>query len=138
MSRSVNKIILLGNVGSDPEVRATASGSRVAKLSLATSRSYNDRAGQKQEQTDWHRLTFFGKLADVVEAWVKKGDRIFVEGRVEYSRTQGTDGETRYWTDVVVSELTLLGSAASGLTAVGARENVADTGSDDPEKDLPF
>ena len=67
MSRSLNKVMLIGNVGSDPEVRATASGSRVAKLSLATNRTFPDKSGQQQERTDWHRLTFFGKLADIVE-----------------------------------------------------------------------
>jgi len=82
MARSLNKVTLIGNAGGDPDVRATASGARVAKLSLATSRAFQDRSGQQQERTDWHRLTFFGRLADVVEQWVKKGDRLYVEGRI--------------------------------------------------------
>ncbi|MDH3424888.1 MAG: single-stranded DNA-binding protein, partial [Gemmatimonadota bacterium] len=86
MSRSLNKVMLIGNVGNDPEIRATGSGARVAKLSLATNRSWTDRnSGQKNEKTEWHRLTFFGRLVDVVEQWVKKGDRLYVEGRIEYS-----------------------------------------------------
>ncbi len=109
MSRSLNKIMLIGNVGSDPEVRSTTSGSRVAKMSLATNRTFQDRSGQQQERTDWHRLTFFGKLADIVEQWVHKGDRIYVEGRVEYSQTQDDQGGTRYWTDIVVNEMMMLG-----------------------------
>ena len=114
MSRSLNKIMLIGNVGSDPEVRSTSSGTRVAKLSLATNRTFQDSSGQQQERTDWHRLTFFGKLADIVEQWVHKGDRLYVEGRVEYSQTQDDQGATRYWTDVVVSEMMMLGGQAAG------------------------
>lgn len=114
MSRSLNKVMLIGNTGSDPEVRATASGARVAKLSLATNRSFQDRSGQQQERTDWHRLTFFGKLADIVEQWVHKGDKIYVEGRLEYSQTQDEQGGTRYWTDIVVSEMMMLGSGGPG------------------------
>jgi len=108
MSRSLNKIQLIGNVGQSPEIRMTPSGSKVAKLSLATNRQWTDSAGQKQERTDWHRLVVFGKLADVVEQWVSKGDRVYVEGRIEYSQTE-SDGVTKYWTDVVVSELIMLG-----------------------------
>ena len=114
MSRSLNKVMLIGNVGSDPEVRSTASGTRVAKMSLATNRSFQDRSGQQQERTDWHRLTFFGKLADIVEQWVHKGDKIFVEGRVEYSQTQDDQGGTRYWTDIVVNEMMMLGGQGGG------------------------
>jgi len=104
MSRSLNKVMLIGNVGSDPEIRATGSGNRVAKLSVATNRSWTDRTtGQKTDKTEWHRLTFFGRLVDVVEQWVKKGDRLYVEGRIEYSQTEGDNGP-KYWTDIVVSE----------------------------------
>ena len=109
MSRSVNKVMLIGNVGMAPEVRATSSGSRVAKLSLATNRGWTDRSGQQQERTEWHRLTFFGRLVDIVEQWVKKGDRLYVEGRIEYSETE-KDGQKKYWTGIVVNELVMLGS----------------------------
>ena len=114
MSRSLNKVMLIGNVGSDPEVRATASGARVAKLSLATNRSFQGKDGQQQDRTDWHRLTFFGKLADIVEQWVHKGDKIYVEGRLEYSQTQDDQGGTRYWTDIVVNEMMMLGGGQGG------------------------
>lgn len=110
MSRSLNKVMLIGNVGSDPEIRATASGSRVAKVSLATNRQFQDRNGQNQERTEWHRLTFFGRLADIVEQYVKKGDRLYAEGRLEYSQTQDENGGTRYWTDIVINEMVMLGS----------------------------
>jgi single-strand DNA-binding protein len=114
MSRSLNKVMLIGNVGNDPEIRATGSGARVAKVSLATNRSWTDRnSGQKNEKTEWHRLTFFGRLVDIVEQWVKKGDRLYVEGRIEYSQTEG-EGGTKYWTDIVVNEMVMLGSTAGG------------------------
>lgn len=114
MSRSLNKVMLIGNVGNDPEIRTTGSGARIAKISLATNRSWTDRnSGQKNEKTEWHRLTCFGRLVDVVEQWVKKGDRIYVEGRVEYSQTEG-EGGTKYWTDIVVNEMVMLGSTSGG------------------------
>jgi len=113
MSRSLNKVMLSGNVGNAPEIRATSSGARVAKLSVATNRSWSDRSGQQQEKTEWHRLTFFGRLVDIVERWVKKGDRLYVEGRIEYSQTEG-EGGTKYWTDIVVTEMVMLGSTGGG------------------------
>ena len=113
MSRSLNKVMLIGNVGNDPEIRATSSGARVAKLSVATNRSWSDRSGQQQEKTEWHRLTFFGRLVDIVEQWVKKGDRLYVEGRIEYSQTEGESG-TKYWTAIVVNEMVMLGSTTGG------------------------
>lgn len=107
MSRSVNKVTLVGNVGSDPEIRTLPSGDTLAKLSLATGRTFNDRGGQKQEKTEWHRLTVFGKLAGVVEQYVRKGDRLYIEGRIEYNKTD--DG--KFFTDIVVNEMIMLGSS---------------------------
>lgn len=150
MARSLNKVSLIGNVGSDPEVRMTPSGSKVAKLSLATNRTYQDRSGQQQERTDWHRLTFFGRLADIVEQWVNKGDRIYVEGRIEYSQTQDDQGGTRYWTDIVSNEMIMLGSGTGGPSEGGFRGGPPMGGSEpsrggpdsspisEPDDDLPF
>jgi single-strand DNA-binding protein len=143
MSRSLNKVMLIGNVGNEPEIRATSGGTRVAKLSLATNRSWPDRSGQQQEKTEWHRLTFFGRLVDVVEQWVKKGDRLYVEGRIEYSQTEG-DGGPKYWTDIVVNEMVMLGSSGGG--GGGARRgggfpdagSAAPTPTSEPDDDLPF
>jgi len=151
MSRSLNKVMLIGNVGNDPEIRATSGGARVAKLSLATNRSWSDRSGQQQEKTEWHRLTFFGRLVDIVEQWVKKGDRLYVEGRIEYSQTEG-DGGTKYWTDIVVSEMVMLGSTATGGSGGGGGNRYGGESSggggggedqggpsfDEPDDDLPF
>jgi single-strand DNA-binding protein len=109
MSRSLNKVMLIGNVGSEPEIKTTGGGTKLAKVSLATNRTFNDRSGQKQERTEWHRLTFWDRLAELVEQYVKKGDRIYIEGRLEYSQTEDDKGNQRFWTDIVVQEMLLLG-----------------------------
>jgi single-strand DNA-binding protein len=153
MSRSLNKIMLIGNVGNDPEIRATSGGARVAKLSLATNRSWSGRDGQQQEKTEWHRLTFFGRLVDIVEQWVHKGDRLYVEGRIEYSQTQDDQGGVKYWTDIVVNEMVMLGSTGAGAGAssggyggssgYGGGEGYGGGGASqpspsEPDDDLPF
>jgi single-strand DNA-binding protein len=143
MSRSLNKVMLIGNVGNDPDVRATSSGTQVAKVSLATNRQWKDGSGQQKEKTEWHRLTFFGRLVDVVDQWVKKGDRLYVEGRIEYSETE-KDGQKRYWTDVVVTEMVMLGSTAGGGEggrAAGIESPPSASPSpplSEPDDDLPF
>jgi len=140
MSRSLNKTMLIGNVGGDPEIRVTSSGTRVAKFSLATNRQWKDSSGQQQDKTEWHRITFFGKLADIVEQWVNKGDRIYVEGRLEYSQSE-KDGQVRYWTDIIATEMLMLGSRGSGE---GSASNPTPTTSapstpiSEPDDDLPF
>jgi single-strand DNA-binding protein len=113
MSRSLNKVMLIGNVGNDPEVRVIPSGTKVAKVSLATNRSWTDRSGQQQEKTEWHRLNFWDKLADIVEQYVHKGDRLYIEGRIEYSQTED-QGNVRYFTDIRVTEMVMLGSGGPG------------------------
>ena len=133
MALSINKAILIGNVGSDPEIRTTASGNKVAKLSLATSRRYNDRSGGVREATQWHRLTVWDRLADVVEQYVHKGDRLYVEGRIEYSTTEDNQGVTRYWTDIVVHELVILGGERQGAPAKAPSSPF-----EDDSDDLPF
>ena len=118
MSRSLNKVTLIGNLGNDPEVRATTGGNRVATFSLATSRSWNDAAGTKQEKTEWHRCVVWNtknsQLADIVEKYVKKGDKLFVEGRIEYRQWQDKENQTRYSTEINVRELIMLGGGAGG------------------------
>ena len=127
MSRSLNKVTLIGNLGNDPEVRSTTGGSRVATFSLATSRQWNDAAGAKQEKTEWHRCVVWNtkgsQLADIVERYVKKGDKLYVEGRIEYRQWQDKDGQTRYSTEINVRELIMLsrGAAAEISTASPAR-----------------
>ena len=113
MSRSLNKIMLIGNVGNDPDVRPTSSGTPTANMSLATTRTWKDGSGEQKEKTEWHRLTVWGKLVDVVERYVKKGDRLYVEGRIEYSESE-SDGQKKYWTNVNVLEMVMLGGATGG------------------------
>jgi len=164
MSRSLNKVTLIGNLGNDPEVRSTTGGNRVATFSLATSRSWNDASGNKQEKTEWHRCVVWNtknsQLADIVEKYVKKGDKLYVEGRIEYRQWQDKDNQTRYSTEINVRELIMLGGArGSGGGEYDAESNGASrsragaaakakTGSDDFEDfpgaladeddDLPF
>jgi single-strand DNA-binding protein len=125
MSRSLNKVMLIGNVGSEPEIRTTGGGTKLAKVSLATNRTFKDRSGEQQEKTEWHRLTFWDRLADLVEQYVKKGDRIYVEGRIEYSQTEDDKGNTRFWTDITVQEMLMLGGSPGGAGASGGYESAA-------------
>ncbi len=121
MSRSLNKVILIGNLGQDPEVRSIANGGRVANFSLATSRQWSGQGGDKQEKTEWHRIVAWNNtkgagtgLADVVEKFVKKGDKLYVEGRVEYRSWQDKDGQTRYTTEIIANEIILLSGKGGG------------------------
>ena len=118
MSRSLNKVTLIGNLGNDPEVRSTTGGNRVATFSLATSRSWNDAGGTKQEKTEWHRCVVWNtkssQLADIVEKYVKKGDKLYVEGRIEYRQWQDKENQTRYSTEINVRELIMLGGGSGG------------------------
>lgn len=116
MSRSLNKVTLIGNLGQDPEVRSIANGGRVANFSIATSRQWSGQGGDKQEKTEWHRIVAWNNskgagtgLADVVEKYVKKGDKVYIEGRIEYRSWQDKDGQTRYTTEIIANEMILLG-----------------------------
>jgi|TARA_R110000868_G_scaffold399554_1_gene673383 single-strand DNA-binding protein len=129
---SVNKVILLGNIGKDPEVRETKAGN-IVNMVMATSEKYTDKSGQKQENTEWHNLVVFGKLADVVSKYVKKGDKLYVEGSITTRKWEDKEGNTRYNTEIKVRDLTMLGggekkSAQPAAVAAG----------DDEDSDLPF
>lgn len=118
MSRSLNKVTLIGNLGADPEVRTTSGGGRVATFSLATSRVWNSPSGEKQEKTEWHRCvvwnTKVSTLADLVERYLKKGDKVYVEGRIEYRQWTDKEGQTRYTTEINVRELIMLSGRQGG------------------------
>jgi single-strand DNA-binding protein len=118
VSRSLNKASLIGNLGNDPEIRTTANGSKVATFSLATSRQWNSATGEKQEKTEWHRCVVWNTkgtgLADVVERYCKKGDKLYVEGRIEYRQWQDKENQTRYTTEINVRDLLMLGSGPGG------------------------
>jgi len=126
VSRSLNKVMLIGNVGNDPEVRATPNGARVAQFNLATTRTWNGPSGDRQEKTEWHRCVLWnqrssgGGLADVVERYVRKGDRLYIEGSIEYRQWQDREGQTRYTTEIKVREMIMLGSRSGGGGSEGA------------------
>lgn len=105
----VNKVILVGNLGNDPEVRYTQQGVAVASLSLATSESWKDSAGVQQERTEWHRLTMFRRLAEIAGEYLQKGSQIYVEGKLQTQKWQDQQGQDRYTTSVIVDQMQMLG-----------------------------
>jgi single-strand DNA-binding protein len=130
LARSLNKVMLIGNLGADPEVRSTPNGGRVATISLATSRQWNNQAGERQEKTEWHRVVLWntkggGQLADIAERYLKKGDRVYVEGRIEYRTWEDREGNTRYSTEINAREMIMLSPRQGGgdveMTAAAAR-----------------
>ena len=115
MARGVNKVILIGNLGADPEVRYTPDGAPVANFNLATSESWNDRtSGEKQERTEWHRLVVWRKLAEIAGQYLKKGSKIYIEGKLQTRSWEDQSGQKRYTTEVVVNELQMLDSRGEG------------------------
>jgi single-strand DNA-binding protein len=111
MARGINKVIIVGNCGQDPETRYMPSGGAVTNLSLATSESWKDKnTGDQQERTEWHRVVFFNRLAEIVEQYVKKGSKVYVEGSLRTRKWQGQDGQDRYTTEIVASEMQMLDS----------------------------
>lgn len=110
---SVNKVILLGNLGADPDVRDTASGQLVATLSIATSESYTDKAGARQERTEWHRVVLWGKLAELAQRYLQKGRKVYLEGRLQ-TRSWEQDGQKRYSTEVVATQMVFVDGGSSG------------------------
>jgi single-strand DNA-binding protein len=110
MARGINKVILVGNLGADPEVRYMPSGGAVTNIRLATSETWNDKqSGEKQERTEWHRVVFFGKLAEIAGEYLKKGSQVYVEGSIRTRKWQGQDGQDRYTTEIVANEMQMLG-----------------------------
>ncbi|WP_299256095.1 single-stranded DNA-binding protein [uncultured Kushneria sp.] len=111
MARGVNKVILIGNLGQDPEVRFLPSGSPVCNLRLATTDNWTDRqSGQRQERTEWHSVVMFNKLAEIAQQYVKKGSRLYIEGRLQTRKWQGQDGQDRYSTEIVANDMQMLDS----------------------------
>ena len=120
MARGINKVILIGNLGQDPEVRFTPSGTAVANLNLATSDTWMDRqSGQRQERTEWHRLVFWSKLAEIVGQYLKKGSKVYVEGRLQTRQWDDQSGQKRYTTEIVVSDMQMLDGRGDGAMGGG-------------------
>lgn len=118
MAKGVNKVILIGNLGQDPEVRYTAAGGAVANLSVATAESWTDKqSGQKQERTEWHKVVFFNKLGEVCEKYLHKGDKVYVEGSIHTRKWQDKEGKDRYTTEIVGSEMQMLGGKSDDANA---------------------
>lgn len=120
MARGINKVILIGNLGQDPDIRYTQSGAPVANLSLATAESWRDReTGEQNERTEWHRLVMFGRTAEIAQQYLKKGSQIFVEGRLQTRKWQDRDGNERYTTEVVVNDMQMLGGRGGESGGMG-------------------
>ncbi|UYG08024.1 single-stranded DNA-binding protein [Halomonas sp. M4R1S46] len=115
MARGVNKVILIGNLGQDPEVRFTPSGTAVANLNLATTDTWTDRqSGQRQERTEWHRVVMFNKLAEISQQYLRKGSRVYVEGRLQTRKWQDQNGQDKYSTEIVANDMQMLDSRSGG------------------------
>ena len=155
MARGVNKAIILGNLGQDPDVRYTAGGAAVTNISVATAESWKDKeTGQQQERTEWHRVVFFGRLAEIAGEYLRKGSQVYLEGRIQTRKWQDKEGQDRYTTEIVANEMQMLGSRSGGsanydsapadngmnqdpgndTTAPAAKDSVAD----DFDDDIPF
>jgi len=157
MARGINKVILIGNLGADPEVRYTASGSAVANIRLATAESWRDKqSGEQQERTEWHRVVMFGRLGEIAGEYLRKGSQVYIEGRLQTRKWEDREGNERYTTEIVANEMQMLGgrgggsasfdeggqgagraapAAGAAATAQSGGGGVADSGFDD---DIPF
>ncbi|WP_396615592.1 single-stranded DNA-binding protein [Lysobacter soli] len=114
MARGINKVILVGNLGDDPETKYTQGGMAVTKARLATTSVRKDRDGNTQERTEWHRVTFFGKLGEIAGEYLRKGSQVYVEGSIRYDKYTGQDGVERYSTDIIADEMQMLGGRPGG------------------------
>ncbi|WP_371193508.1 single-stranded DNA-binding protein [Glaciecola sp. SC05] len=113
-SRGVNKVIIVGNLGNDPEVRYMPNGNAVANLSLATSESWKDQQGQQQERTEWHRVTMYRRLAEIAGEYLKKGSQIYIEGKLQTRKWQDQQGNDKYTTEIIADQLQMLGGRSEG------------------------
>ena len=120
---SVNKVILIGNLGKDPDIRYMPNGEAVANITLATSETWKDKTGAKQEKTEWHRVTFYRKLAEIVGEYLKKGSSVYVEGRLETRKWTDKTGTDRYTTEIIANEMRMLGSKSGGSSSEGENKN---------------
>lgn len=122
---SVNKVILVGRLGKDPEVRYMTNGEAVANITLATSETWKDKNGEKQEKTEWHRVTFYRKLAEIVGEYLKKGSQVYVEGRLETRKWTDKAGVEKYTTEVIANEMVMLGGKSSGSNSYEVQDKPA-------------
>lgn len=152
MARGINKVILIGHLGQDPEVKYMPSGSAVANVSIATTESWKDKnTGEKQDRTEWHRVVFYARLAEIVGEYLRKGSQVYVEGRLQTRKWQDKNGQDRYTTEIIASEMQMLGgkggggssdyaSSGGGASASSGDMAAEATGSRDEgfDDDIPF
>ena len=147
---SINKVILIGHLGRDPENRYLPSGEQVTSISVATTESWKDKSSNKQEQTEWHRISFFGKLAEIAGQYLKKGSQVYVEGRIRTRKYTDRDGVERYQTQIIADTMQMLGSKQDGSTQPAGTKRPAQHNSyaeakqtgrmpaSDMDEDIPF
>lgn len=135
MARGINRVILIGNLGNDPETKHTQGGMAVTTIRLATTSVRKDRDGNAHERTEWHRVKFFGKLAEIAAEYLRKGSQVYVEGRISYSEHTGDDGQKRYYTDIIADEMQMLGGRGDGDRRPQQRQPAP---ADDFDDDIPF
>lgn len=144
MARGINKVIIVGNLGADPDSRAMPSGNAVTNISVATSESWNDReTGEKQEKTEWHRVVFFNRLAEIAAQYLKKGSQVYVEGKLQTRKWEDKEGNERWTTEVVANQMQMLGDRMSNdMTNDNASSSQSssdnDFSTDDFDDDIPF
>ncbi len=147
MARGINKAIVVGNLGRDPEVRYSANGNAIANVTIATTDSWKDRqSGERQEKTEWHRVVFFGRLAEIAGEYLKKGSQVYVEGRLQTRKWEDRDGNERYTTEIVAADMQMLGGRGGGGDGQGgsgsasefAEGNSGGGSSGDFDDDIPF
>lgn len=144
MARGINKVILVGNLGDDPETKYSQGGMAVTKARLATTSVRKDKDGNAQESTQWHRVTFFGKLGEIAGEYLRKGSQVYVEGSIRYDKYTGSDGVEKYSTDIIADEMQMLGGKSDGGSSRQQREprreaSLANQGSDDfSDPEIPF
>ena len=138
MARGINKVILVGNLGADPETRYTQSGTAVTTVRLATSEQWKDKnTGQTQERTEWHRVKFFGRLAEIAGEYLRKGRQIYVEGSIRTDKFTGNDGQEKYWTEIVANEMQMLGGQDGGGAGGGMRSGGGAPQRSQPQRQQP-
>jgi single-strand DNA-binding protein len=134
---SVNKVILIGNLGADPETRYLPSGDAVTNIRIATTDTWKDKSGEKQEHTEWHRVAFFGKVAEIAGEYLKKGSPVYVEGRIRTRKWQDKEGQERFSTEIVADRMQLLGSRGGGADSMSREREPAAAGAGAPAAKAP-
>lgn len=135
----LNKVMLIGNLGHSPEMRYLPNGNPVANIQLATTHRWKDRnSGERKEQTEWHRVIFFNRLAEIVGEYLRKGSKIYVEGRLQTRKYQGRDGQDRYVTEIIATEITMLGGKAGNHPSEPAPAVVESGNDEEFDDDIPF